>query len=81
MEERCQGRIEAAHTYGTGDRGMSTKSRDSCCVPLCSHHHREQHSMGWKSFERFHGIGPANEAAEAYWKAWPGRIAYEAKFK
>lgn len=79
----CMGRIEAAHVYGGGDRGMSTKCRDSNAIPLCSEHHRVQHAWGWKTFEANFGMAPgdAKLAAEAYWKAWPARLAWEAKLR
>lgn len=79
----CMGKIEAAHVYGGGDRGMSTKCRDSNAIPMCSEHHRIQHAWGWKTFEANYGYAPgdAKLAADAYWKAWPGRLAWERKFE
>ena len=44
----CSGRIECAHVVSRGaggdDRGNT--------VPLCLRHHREQHSIGIRSFEQ-----------------------------
>lgn len=76
----CQGRIEAAHTYGAGDRGMSTKSSDRYAIPMCSYHHARQHSIGWKTFEVVCLAGKSAPAlAEQYWRVWPGRAAWERK--
>ena len=74
----CGGRIEAAHVDHGGDKGVGTKASDRFAIPLCSEHHRIQHSRGWRTFEASWQFD-ALEAAEAYWKAWPGRIAWEAK--
>lgn len=74
----CEGKIEAAHTYGAGDKGMGTKSSDRYAIPLCSKHHAEQHRIGWRSFEaRYLFVAPF--IAEGYWKGWHGRPAWEAK--
>jgi hypothetical protein len=78
----CDGRIEAAHVDYAGDKGMGSKVSDKFAVPLCSAHHREQHQVGWREFEiaRCKGrVGAALEASERYWRAWPGRIAWERK--
>ena len=77
----CEGKLEAAHVDYAGDKGMSTKVSDRYSIPLCSKHHRLQHTVGWPEFERRqygregHGLGLAN----AYWHYWPGRRAWEAK--
>jgi hypothetical protein len=43
------GKVEAAHT---GPHGMSQKSDDHTCIPLCEEHHREgkfsYHKLGRK---------------------------------
>ena len=44
---RCQGPIERAHVRS---RGAAGEDYDNL-VPLCLHHHREQHQIGVKSFE------------------------------
>ena len=41
--------IEAAHT---GPHGMSQKSSDRSCIPLCGRHHR-------RGNDSLHGLGPA----------------------
>lgn len=74
----CEGRMEAAHVDYAGDKGVGTKVSDKWAVPLCSHHHREQHSVGIRTFETRHGLDLI-EAAKAYWQRWPGRAAWEAK--
>lgn len=79
----CGGRMEAAHVDYAGGKGMGTKVRDSAAVPLCAEHHRTQHSWGWQTFEGNFGMSPGDTAlaAEAYWRAWPGRRAWEAKLE
>lgn len=71
----CAGRMEACHVDYAGGKGMGLKVADMFCVPMCEHHHREQHK-GWKSFEKKYRI-KAIELAEAFWRAWPGRIKWE----
>lgn len=77
----CEGKTEAAHLDFAGDKGMSTKVSDRFAIPMCSAHHRRQHVMGWKSF-----LSAMNNkettlmaAADAYWRNWPGRAAWERK--
>ena len=80
----CSGKIEAAHVDYAGGKGVGTKVADKYAVPLCSAHHRSQHSMGWSSFEReeLEGFdGAALTAAFKYWHMWPGRIAWERKLE
>jgi hypothetical protein len=74
----CFGRIEAAHVDFAGGKGIGTKVADRYAVPLCSFHHAKQHRWGWKTFQAAFQID-ALAAAEAYWRAWPGRIAWERK--
>lgn len=76
--EECEGRIEAAHVDHAGGKGMGTKVADQHAIPLCSGHHGKQHRIGWRSFEEAYVFGAVGVAAH-YWKAWPGRIAWEAK--
>jgi hypothetical protein len=38
-------------------------------VPLCHHHHRKGHDMGWKSWERAHCLKLA-PVARLLWAAW-----------
>jgi len=42
----CGGPSEAAHIRRGTDGGMGMKPSDSYTVPLCPHHHREQHNIG-----------------------------------
>ena len=55
---------EAAHlrvgSINDGKRptGMGEKSSDKWAVPLCSKHHREQHSMNEREFWASYGIDP-----------------------
>lgn len=53
-------RIEAAHTYVLGPRGLSQKSSDFSAIPLCFWHHRcdsdSYHSLGEQRFAEVHGI-------------------------
>lgn len=75
----CDGRIVAAHVDHAGGKGMATKTADRNAIPLSDGCHREQHAVGWRTFE---GCLPGKDAvamAEAYWRAWPGRHAWEAK--
>lgn len=74
----CGGKLEAAHTYGAGDKGIGTKSNDCYAIPLCNYCHARQHSMGWKSFEKLYGFD-APSMAEAYFNEWPGRHAWRRK--
>ncbi len=73
----CAGKIEAAHTPDPSSKGMSTKAADCNCIPACVYHHHLQTVKGWSA------VGLTRETAalmaEAYWRAWPGRIAWEAK--
>ena len=60
----CMNRdIEAAHvrTGGTGG-GTGIKPSDWWCVPLCSEHHKLQHSVGEREFERMYQIDLKAEA-------------------
>lgn len=77
----CEGKIEAAHVDYAGGKGVGTKVSDRHAIPLCSFHHRLQHDCGWRTFETklLGGVGTALIAAETFWKAWPGRIAWERK--
>lgn len=65
--------VEAAHIraasprHGKRDTGKAEKPSDCWAVPLCSHHHREQHAHGdelawWASY----GIDPLDRAIELY---------------
>ena len=74
----CDGRMEAAHVDHAGDKGVSTKVSDKFAIPLCSDHHRRQHTKGWMTFEaECLGGRSAVALADAYWTMWPGRRAWE----
>jgi hypothetical protein len=76
----CEGKIEAAHVDHAGGKGVATKVADRHAIPLCSRHHRLQHEIGWREFEERYMFGAVNIAA-SYWRAWPGRIAWERKME
>lgn len=80
----CDGKIVAAHVDYAGDKGISTKVSDRFAVPMCGGpdgHHAAQHRWGWQTFEANFGLAPGDTllAAGAYWKAWPGRVKWEAE--
>lgn len=75
----CQGPMVAAHVDHAGGKGVGTKVADRHCIPLCDWHHHDQHLKGWRTFEAGLRGKDAIVLAEAYWLAWPGRIAWEAK--
>ena len=76
----CEGKIEAAHIDRVGGKGMGTKVADRWAIPLCSKHHRMQHTIGWVSFQERYFFG-APGIAQTYWQRWPGRIAWERKLE
>jgi hypothetical protein len=65
-------------------KGMSTKAADCHALPLCQRHHDEQGGKvgsfrnrgGWPTFQLKYGFN-AVDVADAYWRAWPGRFAWE----
>lgn len=73
----CSGKVQSAHVDYAGGKGMGTKVADRFSVPLCDGHHREQHNMGWTSFEMKHGIN-ALRIANELWRRWPGCPRWEA---
>lgn len=77
----CGGKIRACHVDYAGGKGMATKVHDMHSVPMCDEHHSAQHTWGWDSFEANFNLKPGDTllAAEAYWLAWPGRIAWETR--
>lgn len=75
--ELCGGNIEAAHVDFMGSKGMGTKTEDCNAIPLCGAHHHVQHARGWLTFQMMFDFN-AEAAAKAYWKAWPGRVKWEA---
>jgi len=52
---RCGGDIVPAH-QALGERGVSLKGDDTCCIPLCHTAHAEEHQIGEKSFEQKYSI-------------------------
>lgn len=54
--DNCEGNIECAHVEGSGTGGMGMKADDVFTIPLCRAHHTQRHSVGWRTFERWHGI-------------------------
>jgi hypothetical protein len=48
--------IECAHVRGGGDGGVGIKPSDKWTISLCGFHHREQHRIGERAFERRHAI-------------------------
>ena len=74
----CAGRIEAAHVDYAGDKGMGTKPSDRYAVPMCAHHHAEQHKSGVKTFEKRHTVNLL-DASNQYWAKWLGRVSWEAR--
>jgi hypothetical protein len=75
----CMGPMVAAHVDHAGGKGMGTKVADRHCIPLCDTHHTIQHRAGWRTFEKNLPGRDAVRLAETYWRAWPGRKAWEAK--
>jgi 5-methylcytosine-specific restriction endonuclease McrA len=69
--------IVAAHVDHAGGKGTSTKVADRHCVPLCDDCHKQQHAMGWRSFEISLPTHDGVALAAAYWQQWPGRISWE----
>ncbi len=46
--------------------GMGSKGPDDGAIPLCRHHHDEQHEIRWPAFEMKYSIDRAAIAAEHY---------------
>lgn len=75
----CGGKMQAAHGPDKATKGMGTKCRDSCAMPLSELCHALQHQKGWKWFAlNILGCDPL-KLCEGYWWHWPGRIAWERK--
>jgi hypothetical protein len=64
---------EAAHIRfgrdGEGPTGLGRRSDDKRALPLCSHHHREQHSQGERRYWSMVGLDP-HAIAEKLHKAF-----------
>lgn len=69
----CRFDIECAHVTS---RAAGGTWRDT--VPLCSHHHAEQHAKGIATFQKEHGIDLTREAAlmQKYWENDPRDMAF-----
>lgn len=74
----CSGKIEAAHVRICTDGGTSVKPGDNWTLPLCSHHHAQQHQIGERSFASVHKLDMKATAAKL-WQISPHRHKYEAK--
>jgi len=46
--------------------GTGSKGPDNGAIPLCRHHHAEQHQIGWPLFEAKYGFSREKEAAAHY---------------
>ena len=46
--------------------GRGSKGSDHGAIPLCRHHHDEQHRVGWPAFEARYGFSREKEAATHY---------------
>lgn len=80
---RPTNRVEAAHVDHAGGKGVGTKVADRYAIPLCGGPdgcHATQHRLGWRTFERINDFD-AVQSTELYWRAWPGRIAWERKLE
>lgn len=72
----CLGRTEAHHVR-EGHGAMGTKPGDDNVVPICAAHHRQGHSVGWKTFEARYRRIDLDKIAAALWKNSPARIRWE----
>lgn len=63
-DDECAGKIEAAHVRKGSDGGMGVKPSDHFVIPLCQHHHAEQHRIGEPAFEQRYGISMHRIAGE-----------------
>lgn len=59
-------RIDPAHGPVNG---MRQKGPDCECIPLCRHHHQEQHRIGWAAFEVKYGFSRAAQA-KLWWQSF-----------
>jgi hypothetical protein len=55
--------IDPAHGPVNGAR---SKGPDNEAIPLCRHHHEEQHRIGWPAFQEKYGFSREKEAATHY---------------
>lgn len=66
---------EAAHVRRGTNGGTGMKPGDNWSIPLCSDHHREQHSIGEASFAERYQI-ELKETASMFWEKSPAGIKY-----
>ena len=64
---------DPAHVRRGTDGGAGLKPSDSWVIPLCSAHHREQHSIGEASFAAKYGLD-LKALAERVWRASPHKV-------
>lgn len=69
--------VVSAHVDMAGGKGIGSKVADKHCIPLCDSCHKEQHQVGWLTFEKRLPLADAIALACVYWTEWPGRIAWE----
>lgn len=68
----CVGKIEAAHVRSGTDGGTSVKPGDNWAIPLCTAHHRTQHTVGEFRFEAHYRID-MRQIAQDLWRRSPHR--------
>lgn len=56
----------AAPEYGKRETGKQEKPDDKWCLPLCSHHHRDQHAHSEEAWWNDMGINPLAACIELY---------------
>ena len=66
MDWAACGRVDPAHGPVNG---RSSKGPDNEAIPLCRHHHEEQHSLGWQLFEAKYRFSREIEAAR-HWERY-----------
>ena len=59
-----RGPIECAHVRSGTDGGAGLKPSDKWAISLCEFHHREQHRIGERAFERKHSLDLRSLATE-----------------
>lgn len=65
----CRGPVEAAHVRTGTDGGVGMKPSDRYALPLCADHHRRQHQIGERPFEKETGIS-MRSIADGLWEQW-----------
>jgi hypothetical protein len=72
----CEGRMEAAHYDGAGDKGMGLKVADYHAFPACSAAHGELHRIGQDTWQAKWSVNLARAVAE-YANASPHKKLWE----